>query len=542
MKGFKLVAAHAHSVEVRHPDGSTFHIAKTELDLPMLQKLMKLPQHFADGGTVQESDVPDDSAQQAPQQAPVNISINATPQQTTPQAAAPAPVDASQPGTPQPIPGPAGTVPVAGYTGPAVADPDPSAVPPAPTPAPAPVAAQQAPAAPAPVTSVTPSSGNPVGALNAGYSQEQKGNTAEAAALGAEGTAKATVYDTQATQLSNNMKAANDEHIALDKQNNALRDAISTQQIDPKRFMSNMSTGNKIMASIGMALSGIGSGLSGQSNFAVDAINKAIDEDIKSQQTDLGKKQTLYSDNLKRYGDVTQAQIATAAQMNAIAQGQLAAVAGRAQGPIAQAQAQKINGQLKTQQVTAQQSLVSNMLSQEFTRAQMGAKLGLANGQSGVNPELLTPEDRSRVVSLPGGRQALAPTAGDAETVKDVQSTFDQVRDGLDRLDAITKDQVPVLGGLPGTENRKKAEVVIGGLQNALKKLQDNKRLSEPVVENLMSQIPRPDTFFSLRSNNAVASQELRKTLDTIQAATLSSHLEGYTPGKKLNTTPRKPR
>ena len=66
---------------------------------------------------------------------------------------------------------------------------------------------------------------------------------------------------------------------------------MQLKAIDTNRFWNSKSTGEKIMAGIGIVLAGMGSGLTGQPNAAIQVIQNAIDNDIKSQK--LNNEQVL---------------------------------------------------------------------------------------------------------------------------------------------------------------------------------------------------------------------------------------------------------
>lgn len=78
------------------------------------------------------------------------------------------------------------------------------------------------------------------------------------------------------------------------RQEQMIHDILSTK-IDPNRFWSEASTGQRIAGAIGMLLSGMGSGVTGQQNLAMDVINKSIERDIAAQHANLGTKNTVLS-------------------------------------------------------------------------------------------------------------------------------------------------------------------------------------------------------------------------------------------------------
>lgn len=82
---------------------------------------------------------------------------------------------------------------------------------------------------------------------------------------------------------------------------NILHD-LSNDKIDFNRAWSNKSVPNKILAGIGIALSGIGSGMTKQPNLALEMINKEIERDIEAQKASIGKKATTLDGYAKAYG------------------------------------------------------------------------------------------------------------------------------------------------------------------------------------------------------------------------------------------------
>ncbi len=80
------------------------------------------------------------------------------------------------------------------------------------------------------------------------------------------------------------MKAMEDQEIR-DKALMAKINAAAAEQIDPDRYWNNKSTGGKILAGIGLVLSGMGGGMTGSNrNLALEQMNKAIDDDMNAQR------------------------------------------------------------------------------------------------------------------------------------------------------------------------------------------------------------------------------------------------------------------
>lgn len=96
-----------------------------------------------------------------------------------------------------------------------------------------------------------------------------------------------------------------------------LQSEYQTAKIDGNRLFADMSTGNKILAGVALALGTLGAAKDGN-NVAVDIIEKAIDRDIDVQKSNLAKQgQSLqgargaYKDFLDRTGDEDLARLAT---------------------------------------------------------------------------------------------------------------------------------------------------------------------------------------------------------------------------------------
>jgi len=86
--------------------------------------------------------------------------------------------------------------------------------------------------------------------------------------------------------------------------------ALSQMKIDPNRAWSNLSTGSKILAGIGMFI-GAGGTRKGGANPAVEQINKAIDRDIAAQEFDIKNKAGsitqragLLQERMKQFGNL----------------------------------------------------------------------------------------------------------------------------------------------------------------------------------------------------------------------------------------------
>lgn len=93
---------------------------------------------------------------------------------------------------------------------------------------------------------------------------------------------KQLVSDTQ-QHFQNNMK-----------QDQQLMEAYMSKKIDPNQVINSMSTGKKVMTTLGLLFSGIGSGLTGQKNLALEMVNNAIARDLDAQKSAQGQAYNAY--------------------------------------------------------------------------------------------------------------------------------------------------------------------------------------------------------------------------------------------------------
>lgn len=186
--------------------------------------------------------------------------------------------------------------------------------------------------------------------IQSGQKMEAAGIRGKAGAESQLGEQNAKVYETQENQIQTAQAAYDKRHQELTAETEKLYSDTLNQKVDPNHFWASMSTGNRIIAAISLALGGIGGGLTGKGgNVALDIINKAIDRDIEAQKGNLENKKSLLSINLQRTRDLNEAEALTRSQLSAVAAAQVQKNLSKSAGPIAQANAQVLLGQLKGQ-------------------------------------------------------------------------------------------------------------------------------------------------------------------------------------------------
>lgn len=186
------------------------------------------------------------------------------------------------------------------------------------------------------------------------------------------------------------------------------------QKVDPHRYLGNMSTGGKILAAVGIALSGLGAGAKGQ-NLALQQINKAIDDDIKAQENEQGKAMSLLRLNRERTQDEMQARAMTQNQLLTGVQAKIAMATSQSHNAEAQ-----LRGNMLLQQIEQQK---------DQNRIAMLAANGQAPAQS-LPPHL-------REVYVPG--YGIASTKEAAKEANAKVATFKNIQSGIGQLLSLSK-------------------------------------------------------------------------------------------------------
>lgn len=406
---YQFLGEDEHVFKVKHPDGSEFSIAKSAVGPEVHKKIKSLePIKMADGGIVPDMEETDsEKDKKGLDITPFDLSEVTTEQQNSIPQNNPliidpvvdlATQDSSVGRVPQSIPvqTPLDIQPVSATLQPVSGA-----------------------ATPQPITTED--------AYATAFAQKESGIQQAANAQALASKQQAEIYQHQADQIAKQQALYQEEHAKLDAEHKQLTDAVMNQKIDPSRLWNNMSTGNKILAAISVALGGLGSGLSGKENMAMAVINKATEQDIDAQKSELGKNHTLLSENVRRYGDLNTATQATMLQMNAITQAKIAQAAARSGSAQAQAQAKMLLGDLEMQGAQIKE--------------QLAQKQALAKGIGNVSDaqfQSLPKDVRERAVKI-GGKYALAIDADSAKEAREVVGTNESMMSNLRRLMEIRK-------------------------------------------------------------------------------------------------------
>lgn len=229
-------------------------------------------------------------------------------------------------------------------------------------------------------------------------------------------------YQQQIDQMSK-MKTPDQIMADYKAKDDQLTQHIMESKVDPNRLWSNASTGQKVVASIGLILSGMGAGANGQ-NMAAQTLNNAINRDIQQQQTEQSKQMNLWKMNREAMGSDLQANLATRNQMLSMTQAKIAQSASTLTNTAAQQQAQNAIFQIEQEKINTRRAL-----------AMLTPQQGGAGGPLQTNPL-----DVVRTIVPPDKQEAVAKEVGHA---MDVQKSKDSM---LQAFDQASKDTRPFTG------------------------------------------------------------------------------------------------
>jgi hypothetical protein len=185
--------------------------------------------------------------------------------------------------------------------------------------------------------------------------------------------------------------AANKELGAAKAKRDSAMDAYVNHKVDQNRLWHNMGTGSKIMAGIGIMLSGLGNALAKKGdarNPALDMIMGAIQDDVRMQLADRDKLGQVAAMRKDAVGDLRAAYNDDEAAYGAIVAGNtrrvannVAAVAARAKDPAAKLRAEEgaalLNGEAD-KIAQAADELAAAARQQTLENEQRASQLGLA--------------------------------------------------------------------------------------------------------------------------------------------------------------------
>jgi hypothetical protein len=273
---------------------------------------------------------------------------------------------------------------------------------------------------------------------------------------------------------------------------------LSEMKIDPKRFWNNLSTGDKVMAGIGLFLGAFGSG----GNKAVPVIENAINQDIAAQKGNIAKQadvvgtqKGIYNDMLAKFKDERLAENATRLAYLDNAQLRVKQIAEKYSAPELKAKADLLIGELEQKKLDTRKAF------------QIEVMKTLPSLMNPGNPQAMKQEDRERFV--PGFGIAL--TKEDATEMKKYVGEANATKSNVQRLVEIANTP----GAKTDMKLRNEAGLIANMLQGNLKSQVLGPGAVTDAERELMKKIiADPTAIFSLDETNKTLLSTLLQTID----------------------------
>lgn len=254
-----------------------------------------------------------------------------------------------------------------------------------------------------------------------GLGQRIAGEKAQANVIGQQAEAQANEINSQVAhqqQLAQNYQTHFNE---MNQEMDHLRHDINTNQINPRQYLEDMSTGGKISTALGMLLSGLGGS---KENSVTTFLNQQIDRNINAQKANIDKKNNLLSALTQQQGNLHTATNMMQALYKNMYADKITEIANKFAGPQAQAKAQELAGQWK--QEAAQ--VIGNA-------AQTKALMQMNTGGGGSQQQQQDPAILVRML-VPDHEKAKA-----YEEIKDQQNINRVNKDAMEAWDKIARLQ-----------------------------------------------------------------------------------------------------
>lgn len=282
---------------------------------------------------------------------------------------------------------------------------------------------------------------------------------------------------------------------------------LATQKIDPNHYWADKSTGDKVMAGIGMFLGAIGAGHTDGVNLAAKNIQQAVDKDVEIQKANydikkdaVSAKAGLYTKMVERFKDTRAAEDATRIAYLDNAKLQVEAIAARHGGAETKAKAAMLVSQIEQKKDILKASFIGQF--QKMTPV-----------DETTNPETLDKDKRERFV--PG--YGLALSKDDAEKMKSSVGNTIKAKSALSSLLLISNTPGAALN--PTMRARAESEATM--LQGLLRtEVLGPGTVNDSERKMLDGLIADPTKILSLDSNNKVKLQTLMQRLDKNLAGT----------------------
>lgn len=347
-----------------------------------------------------------------------------------------------------------------------------------------------------------------LGGYQAGYDQKLRAMDALAAAQsrGQDQIAEA------ARQMQETMKATQESYAKkradLDVETAKLENEVKNQKVDPNHFW-NQQTGvkggaNKVLALLGLFLGGMSQSKTGV-NPAGQMLQNAIDRDIEAQKANINQKNNLFNMNMKKYGDLAQAEQATKLDMMNMFNVQLQQI-----GASTQSEAVKANAALAKGQLDLEMAALKDQLAQKHALTQVTGALTQGQGVTDAMIAAMPKEVQEKAVKVVNplipndpGRWMLGKTPEATKEIEKLQVSTKNIMGLIDEMLIARKEAgggSGIFGGataLPGTwtEKKQRYDQLHSAAIEELRSLSQGARLNEGTLKYLEHIIPAPGSF-----------------------------------------------
>jgi hypothetical protein len=408
------------------------------------------------------------------------------------------------------------------------------------------------------------------GDLARGIEEQRAALAAQAKIAREKAASEAALEQTYAEQAKAAQASFEADRAAIRERSDALQKAVITDQVDPRRFWSNLDDGQRAGAMISIILGGIGAGLRGGPNQALGIIEKAIDGDIRRQEQAIAQKRAdresllaYYVQQGKElrdaYGlakadllDTTAAQLrASAAKFGGL---KTAAIADQAAGELTVKATQlrdeslgnHYTNQLRIAQADAARASAAlerariGATFREQQTAQVGnaVEAALLSGRE-VGADLLpfaSKETREALVQVSPGRFARARDAKAAADVAKVVTDSAELLDAVRQMRELRKKDGRAW--LPGTGEAAHAQGLARRADLAVKEIGHLGTLDNGAVTFLAGMVKDPSAVFTTDASVNASLDSLESWAQTRLAAVKNANLFR---APTSNLTPRRP-
>lgn len=355
-----------------------------------------------------------------------------------------------------------------------------------------------------------------IAGIEAGYAKQQQAML-DAAKAGSDKAMEEASYLKTAREELDKMNAQQQQREVerqqfLDKEMSEYKKIEQTaldSTVDPTRFWASKSTGQKVMASIGLFFGGIAQGFGAAKNPAQEILQNAIQNDIDAQKSEIEKlkdigsaKRNLYGQFLERFKDTRQAEAATKLTMLQKVEMQMKEVAARHKAPEIQASALKAQGELQVLKNAALMQFEQAAQAKQQIQLRGGAQL-----PAGIDIEELSPDQRDRYVPGVG----LASTKEGAKEVREFKSTVDTVNSGIQDLIGFTTKTGDSLNPADRARAQATASMLVGQLRLPIV---GPGAVTERELELLQSIVADPTKIMSLDAVSKASLETVSKRLN----------------------------